>query len=235
MRLVAGELRMIRLLVGFLFFSIVVPWSPSLQASKGLCSTLFKEFSERKAKAGKERKCYKEFYCHNNIHRLVLEIQKKAPQELEGLNVLYLSPSSGRLLPIHSFKDAIFNSSRGWTYHVVLEKDGRIYDFDFKNEIGLAPKVEEYFTEMFLPKSAEVAEQFFLKMKENKMKVKTYNPFSDFQKIMVSVVSAKELLRDYGTHNRQGVRRNTDYYVHGSHLVGRSWIQSVEEYILSFE
>jgi hypothetical protein len=96
---------------------------------------------------------YEPRFCGKNIKNFVAKLP---PAEMEGAKVLGIENKGfsyfGMVRAMHA-RDTKgdgtpYATDRNWHHHVVLEKEGKIYDFDF----GLEPKVlpvPEYFSQMF--------------------------------------------------------------------------------------
>lgn len=93
-------------------------------------------------------------FCGRNIQRFVTRL---SPEDAAQANVLSIRNQGGswfgyvRALQARDAKGAgeLFVNDRNWEFHVVLEHQGKIYDFDY----GIEPKcvgVEEYFHDMYL-------------------------------------------------------------------------------------
>lgn len=93
--------------------------------------------------------------CGMNIRHFITRFPE--PEQLEGAKVLGITNKGlswfGMTRATHTrdtnFKGEMRVTDSNWYHHVVLEKDGRIYDFDY----GITPKaptVAEYFDKMFL-------------------------------------------------------------------------------------
>ncbi len=105
------------------------------------------------------RKAFFEDYearkCGENIRRFLTRFPE--PEALQGAKVLGIENKGfsyfGLTRALHT-RDTKGNgeayvTDKNWYHHVILEKDGRIFDFDY----GIEPKVvdsEEYFETMFL-------------------------------------------------------------------------------------
>lgn len=90
---------------------------------------------------------YKCSYCADNILTLV-KAAKHAKLNLGGARVIVIvGDAQFTLLP-----RAARVAGSEWIYHVVLEVDGRIFDFDYRNVPTSIP-VQEYFETMFATKS----------------------------------------------------------------------------------
>ncbi len=92
---------------------------------------------------------YEDFKCHDNIHRLAKKFDASGV-DLSDAKVLYLIPDgidSAQKLPYRFGRGEAAKDGVSWNHHVVMIKDGKVYDPDFpRDEI---PSVEEYMTEMF--------------------------------------------------------------------------------------
>lgn len=93
--------------------------------------------------------------CGMNIRHFITRFPE--PEHLEDAKVLGITNQGlswfGMTRAMHTrdtnFKGEMRVTDSNWYHHVVLEKDGRIYDFDY----GITPKaptVAEYFDKMFL-------------------------------------------------------------------------------------
>jgi hypothetical protein len=98
---------------------------------------------------------YQERMCGQNIRRFLTQFPD--PDKLQGAKVLGIENkgfSYFGLVRAMNTRDTNFQgelrvTDKNWYHHVVLEKDGRIFDFDY----GITPQtptVEEYFDTMFL-------------------------------------------------------------------------------------
>lgn len=111
----------------------------------------FKDFFE---------KGYEPRFCGKNIKKFVAQLP---PSEQEGAKVLGIENKGfsyfGMVRAMHA-RDTKgdgtpYATDRNWYHHVVLEKDGKIYDFDF----GIEPKVlsvPQYFSKMFFTNDKHV-------------------------------------------------------------------------------
>jgi hypothetical protein len=136
---------------------------------------------------------YEESKCGQNIRRFIVQFPQ--PEHLEGAKVLGIENKGfsyfGLARVMHArdtnFKGEMRTTDKNWYHHVVLEKDGRIYDFDY-GITPQAPTVEEYFEKMFL--SCD--------------KVRPHEKLKDYQ---VQVIDAQEYARadkDTSTTRRLG-------------------------------
>lgn len=90
---------------------------------------------------------YRCFYCGDNILTLV-RAAKQAKLNMGGARVLIIIGGlESSLVP----RQARMPGAT-WTYHVVLEVDGRIFDFDYRN-VAVSVPINEYFDTMFATKS----------------------------------------------------------------------------------
>lgn len=98
---------------------------------------------------------YEESKCGQNIRRFITNFPD--PEQLQGAKVLGIENKGfsyfGLVRALNTrdtnFKGELRATDKNWYHHVVLEKDGRIFDFDY----GITPQtpsVEEYFDTMFL-------------------------------------------------------------------------------------
>ncbi|RYZ69191.1 MAG: hypothetical protein EOP05_15220, partial [Proteobacteria bacterium] len=79
----------------------------------------------------------------------VLELRNKGNSVFGMLNAEY-ARNQGRLLPQPTADGLKFEPGEtNWDFHVVLELDGEIFDFDFGNR-PLVAKVQDYFDKMFI-------------------------------------------------------------------------------------
>jgi hypothetical protein len=87
--------------------------------------------------------------CHDNIHRLAKEF-KNSGIDLAGAKVVYILPdgiSDSQKLPYKYISGGSAPEGANWNHHVILVKDGKVYDPDFPRD--RVPTVEEYMNEMF--------------------------------------------------------------------------------------
>lgn len=124
---------------------------------------------------------YQASKCGENIRRFLTRFPE--PEALHGAKVLGIENKGfsyfGLTRALHT-RDTKGNgeayvTDKNWYHHVILEKDGRIFDFDY----GIEPKVvdsEEYFETMFL----------------NCDKVSREDKLKDYR---VQVIDAQEYLR----------------------------------------
>ena len=92
---------------------------------------------------------YQDFKCHDNIHRLAKKFEENGV-DLSDAKVLYIIPDAieqGQKLPYRYGKGELASDMSSWKHHVVMVKDGKIYDLDYpRNEVL---SVEEYMKNMF--------------------------------------------------------------------------------------
>jgi len=98
---------------------------------------------------------YQERMCGQNIRHFITRFPD--PKQLQGAKVLGIENkgfSYFGMVRAMNTRDTTFSgelrvTDKNWHHHVVLEKDGRIFDFDYGIE-PQTPTVEEYFDKMFL-------------------------------------------------------------------------------------
>ncbi len=106
---------------------------------------------------------YEERQCGSNIRRLLGRLPES---ELAGAKVLGITNKGftyfGLVRALHTRDtDREGNprtTDKNWHHHVVLEKDGRIFDFDYGTE-ALTPTVKEYCDTMFFSDTKVKAEK----------------------------------------------------------------------------
>lgn len=86
---------------------------------------------------------YRRDFCSNNIHALLKQLNEQGV-DLTRANVLYILPVI-RDTEIFSRFRRVRDS---WSFHVVLEADGNVYDFDLVKPINAIP-LKEFFPRMF--------------------------------------------------------------------------------------
>jgi len=116
---------------------------------------------------------YEARYCGQNIKRFLTKLPEA---ELEGARVLGIENKGfswfGMVRALHA-RDTKNNgepfvTDRNWYHHVVLEKDGKIFDFDY-GIVPSTPGVQEYFDKMFFQKDDKVRPEE--KMKDYEVQV----------------------------------------------------------------
>jgi len=126
--------------------------APAATPESEFRETFFREYAAR--------------YCGKNIQRFVTRMQS---DDAAQANVLTIRNEGGswfglvRALKARDARDTpdgvqLFENDRNWEFHVVLEHQGKIFDFDY----GIQPKVvpvEEYFHTMYLAGDAHVPAQ----------------------------------------------------------------------------
>lgn len=103
---------------------------------------------------------YEARYCGQNIKRFLTKLPE---EELEGAKVLGIENKGFswfgmvRAMQARDTKNdgTPFVTDRNWYHHVVLEKDGKIFDFDY-GIVPSTPGVQEYFDKMFFEKDDKV-------------------------------------------------------------------------------
>lgn len=135
---------------------------------------------------------YEERQCGSNVRRL---LERLPDSELEGMKVLGIENKGfsyfGLVRALHTRDTDRHGNPRttdkNWYHHVVMEKDGRIFDFDYGTR-ALTPTVKEYCDSMFF----------------NDDKVSTEKKMSDYE---IQVIDAREYLtrgKDTSTKVRLG-------------------------------
>lgn len=103
---------------------------------------------------------YQARYCGQNIKHFLTKLPEA---ELEGAKVLGIENKGfswfGMVRAMQA-RDTKGNgepyvTDRNWYHHVVLEKDGKIFDFDY-GIVPSTPGVQEYFDKMFFEKDDKV-------------------------------------------------------------------------------
>ncbi len=126
--------------------------APAATPENEFRETFFREYAAR--------------YCGKNIQRFVTRMQ---PEDASEANVLTIRNEGGswfglvRALKARDARDTpggvqLFENDRNWEFHVVLEHQGKIFDFDYGIEPKVVP-VEEYFHTMYLAGDAHVQPQ----------------------------------------------------------------------------
>lgn len=118
------------------------------------------------------RTAYAPGRCADNILRLLVAA-RAAKIPLEQSRVLFIENLGGTLfgyLNVELARDEIDPRERQWSYHVVLEHGGMIFDFDYTNQ----PRVDTiatYFERMFLDEDPKPLNGFYV---GRKWKLKEY-------------------------------------------------------------
>lgn len=162
--------------------------------AQSTCSQLFNQ--KFKDSFYDQKNIYASGFCCVNVRDLLAKMTAEGV-DLADAKVLYIlndlhrgSLESSRkkrtLKPVSARKEE--SNYWGWTFHVVLEKNGLIYDLDFTHKPE-ALSVPEYFTKMFVGKNLK------------------YNPI---ETITMREIPAHEYLNEYS--EQPNGDRNADYY-----------------------
>lgn len=209
----------------FLLFVTGVLLSLDLQA--GLCQTAWGEFVYRKQRM-ENRLCYGPGRCHANIIRFVSDLGKKNDFVLSEANVLLITPITEHVLrPINTFTEFLYQRTDGWSFHVVLEYKGLIYDFDFNEFSPRAISKKLYFESMFKPKDSYQEERlvaFYPEVFEG------YSFDRALQNISVTTIPANWLLENYGKRSNAGMRWSGNSFLYNDFELHGFKTQSVADY-----
>jgi hypothetical protein len=154
------------------------------------CKSLFEL---RFAETFRDRNAYCAGFCDDNVHGFLLKLQKERI-DLSQVRVLLLLYNSAittqeGALQSRSLKPESARSPesapQGWTYHVLVEYQGRIYDFDY----GLRPE-------------APLARDYFQKMWIGSWRYQ----FNQLERIMMRAIPAQEFLKIYNPENLEGFK-----------------------------
>lgn len=145
---------------------------------------------------------YEERMCGQNIRRFITQFPD--PKQLEGAKVLGIENKGlsyfGMVRAMNTrdtnSKGELRVTDKNWYHHVVLEKDGKIFDFDY----GIAPQapgVEEYFETMFLKcDKVRPAE----KLKDYRIQVIEAQEYASARKDTSTQVSMRDYLTGWGAN-----------------------------------
>lgn len=191
-----------------------------------VCRSVFQVFSERKKQMFENERCYFPGNCHHNTYRFVSHLKRMDEAALENANVLVLSHDSRILFPIKGFTEIVASAGDGWGVHVMLEKNGRVYDFDYRRENIRVPKAKRYFKSMFVHESKEAEQEY-----AEYVGIRDYDSRELFDGIMVSKVKAGEFLAQYGKRSEYGDRKDIFYYAEGLHQKNERVLYPINEYL----
>lgn len=145
---------------------------------------------------------YQERMCGQNIRRFITQFPD--PKQLEGAKVLGIENKGLSYFGMVRAMNTRDVNSRGelrvtdknWYHHVVLEKDGKIFDFDY-GITPQAPGVEEYFEKMFLKcDKVRPAE----KLKDYRIQVIEAQEYASARKDTSTHVSMRDYLTSWGAN-----------------------------------
>lgn len=193
--------------ISFLDVHISLASAESAQVSLR-CKTLFEIRFEEEFK---NRKTYCAGYCDENIYTFLAKLQTEGINisQAQVLIVLYDSTLTdlANSYTKRSLKPQKARSPEaaplGWTYHVILQVEGRIYDFDYGRQ-AMAPSLKDYFNSMW------VGTMPF-----------SFNPL---ERIKMRAIPAQEYLKKYEVQNPDSFREMRFDETHYPHV-------SVEEYL----
>ncbi len=141
-----------------LVLALAIAWiSPTVGWTSPSTSALTPLFEQRFQTA------YAPGRCADNILRLIVAA-RAAGISLKDSRVLLMENLGGSLfgyMNVELARDEYEPRERQWSYHVVLEHDGMIFDFDYTNQ----PRVESiatYFERMFLDEDPKPRNGFFV-------------------------------------------------------------------------
>ena len=145
---------------------------------------------------------YEARFCGKNIRRFVVNAPDSL--EMEGAKVLAIENKGcswfGMVRAMHA-RDVKGNgepyaTDRNWYHHVILEKDGRIYDFDY-GITPQAPTVQDYFEKMFLNCDKVRPHQ---KLADYELQVIDAREYGDAKKDTSSKVTMGQYLEGWGVN-----------------------------------
>ncbi len=117
---------------------------------------------------------YQERRCGDNILGLVRAARDQgiALEEARILMIENMGYSTFGMINVELARGSGKAGAPGetnWYHHVILESEGRIYDFDYTNQPTVMG-VREYFERMFLDEAKDVQPAFYHVGRENKLK-----------------------------------------------------------------
>jgi hypothetical protein len=182
-------------------------------ASATTCEIVLKQYTSRRAQKSKDPKCYSPGSCHLNILNLYKSISQELGYKNDDIRALILFRPSFEegLLPVRATSTKMYKAdSFGWSFHVVLEYQGKIYDFDYHHKKNDIPIVRDYFISMF--SSPSPAKASYL---ERKFDIGSKEIFESFANMEVIDLPASYFLETYGKRIKLG-RADMDYFLFGA-------------------
>ena len=197
-------------------------------ASAETCDVILKKYSSRHVLKAKDPKCYSPGSCHLNILRLYKSIAQELGYRDEDIRVLILYRPSfdNGLIPVKANSTKMFkDGNRGWGFHVVLEYQGKVYDFDYQHKREDIPNLRDYFVSMFSPPSLPKKKYLRTKFGINSKEI-----HESFESMEVIDLPASYLLETYGKKISLG-RANIDYFLYGGFSNEIVYSESVLNYV----
>lgn len=104
--------------------------------------------------------------CYQNIHNLLIEfISSHSNFDIEQAKVIVITPG-GMGREIFTRVTQKRNRYKRWNYHVVLEYQGEVYDFDYISKKAEVLEINAYFDKMYaishMPKVRVFPAKFYL-------------------------------------------------------------------------
>jgi len=200
------------------FFLFLLPLQPVLFAQEQWDSCAL-EMGRIFASKYADQEIYKLDWCCDNIYRLLGEYAK-AGLDVSNMNVLYLIPEAkkGTVQPLQPRDMKV--QGGGWYYHVILERDGMIYDFDFQTQPIVVP-LREYFSSMY--------EYFRLTPERVERRFLGFQKKIPSTRLLVRVIPAQDYLRDYKKEGSFGFYRNLENSYYPTFTVPEYLMQRVKK------